>query len=310
MTIFIYSNSFIERTLACNINSVFKMNIDKIYFLKENHAFDEHYCTDCAIVLEKNMETCVAKSDFVLLINSDNIPDDSIDAIRRYTTVYNKKLYIIQNYIYNNSDVIDTESCHIQNDSLSALSANRLVILTISFGHLSQSYQLEMILDKVFKCLDINFKHIYTKQTYMTLEQFDKLGLACENIHASINWQDSNVPYDVLIYSLFIPCSIFDIKKYIYDIQRINADYIILQTDANYKGFDTVKWLSKHASLLNIDAIISSHYLSLGDDRYVYCKSLKVGDSIKDLESEELSTELAKDILFNITLPDGIYNIF
>ena len=98
MTIFIYSNSFIERTLACNINSVFKMNIDKIYFLKENHAFDEHYCTDCAIVLEKNMETCVAKSDFVLLINSDNIPDDSIDAIRRYTTVYNKKLYIIQKY--------------------------------------------------------------------------------------------------------------------------------------------------------------------------------------------------------------------
>jgi len=303
--IFIFSNSFAARTVLFGLDSLFNIKIDEVLLLKENHNQKENFLfnTNIKINLYESINDCICHCDFILMIKDNNTPEKSINYILCKSKELDKRCYEVINPWKNELSSNTSNIAHENTDF-----KKYPVILNISLGTISQHYCVEILLNKIFTKNNIGFKQFYSKETEFFLLQLDRYGILSDNFSRQIKF--SKYQYNIIIYSINIGESIYNIKKHIDILRHISPDFTILQTDIKFNEYENSKNIIKYGCLSQLDILIKSHYKTVNDVLTVYCnKSIEQDSFIQDIESISLENKLSFDIFSKIAFPEGIISL-
>ena len=92
--IFIYSNSFIARTIICQLEFVLNFRFDEVFLMEENHRQDEMIISEWRgfnIIVLSNIDECVTRSTCIFVIKDSNTPTRSIKYISEKAIELHKK---------------------------------------------------------------------------------------------------------------------------------------------------------------------------------------------------------------------------
>lgn len=308
LSIFVFSNSFIERMIIWNLDFLLKCKINKICLLKENHSSEDVSLHNYAynILICNTLEECILNSDIVLIIKNKNLPEISIDKILQYVKIHKKEIHIISNPF--------TEyPVHFNDEPFNSMKQEferKPVILTVSLGIVTQPYCIEILMDKMFLQQKIRIKHLYTKQTMDFFVDLNTCGLLNKSIAKKIHKPQYYNDYEIIICSINIGDDIYNITKYMDTIRSIQADYVILQVDKKFDDYENAINFFKYGCLSPINIIVKSKYITINNKNYVYIYSSNSDSIAKDIESPSLASELYEDILLKISLPTGMKSVF
>lgn len=298
-SVFIFSSALSARTIIYDINYLLNTEIKEIILLKENHRATENFnmCGNIKVSIFDNLSECITRSDFVIILQNNNIPQSSISEIKLQTEKSLKKCYIIKD-VWNNvsdNDIIPNPDSVI---------SNYPIIVHISLGNITQPFYTEMALSKVMRKNNIKVKQYFTSSTKELLLQLSDLCL--------LNTKYFNVAmnYDLIIYSIDIGNDIFNIRKYINVFNQLDADYIILQVEKNFCDYENANNIIRYCCSSKLNTIIKSHF-TLADDKYIlYCDDIiDYSDTVYDVESDKLAELLFNSIRTKLSLPDGIIRL-
>ena len=303
--IFVFSNSFATRTVLFGLDSLFNIKFDEVLLLKENHNQKEIFLfnTNIKIKLYESIDDCICLCDSIIMIKDDNIPEKSINYISCKSKELDKQCFEIinpwKNKLSSSTNNIDDKNIDFKKYP---------VILNISLGTISQSYCVEILLNKIFTKNSIGFKQFYSKEMENFLLQLDGYGILSSNFSRQIKFPEYQ--YNIIIYSINIGESIYNIKKYIDILRHIASDFTILQTDIKFNEYESAKNIIKYGCFSQLDMLIKSHYNVVDEKLTVYCaKKINEDSLVKDIESISLENKLSFNIFSKIAFPEGIVKL-
>lgn len=303
--IFIFTNSYTTRTMIFDLNYLFNCKTHEILLLKENFMNENYSLNNIKVKLFNNMDNCIEYSDFIIIIKNGNVPKKSINYILSKSKELNKKCIEIQNpwqinSLYSNQDYDKYKEYDFNNCP---------VILDIALGYGAQQFCVELLLNKIFIDKKINFKQFYSLETKNILLQLNKYNILNNELSKQLNTSINQ--YNVIIYSINIGDSIYNIKKYIEILRCLKPDFTILQTDIKFEEYETAKKFIKYGCFSQLDILIKSHYNLLYKKHALHCNNhiIKEDYFIKDIESNDLEKKLALEILSKIAFPEGIIKL-
>ncbi len=292
-----------------HLDYLMKFSLTEVLLLKENHTNNESfsYVSNIKITLCENIEKCLYNSDICIVVKDDDIPESSINRLLNLSIKYEKKCYILKNPFKNNLYSAEKINQYFQKIEVE----KQPVILNISLGYISQSYAVEILIDKIFNNHNIFVKHFYTNHTYSILQQLNNNELLKSDISKRIFRNEGDNHYNAIICSVNIGENLKEISSYMDLFRKIKADYTILQTDRNFDDDKIVKNILLYGCFTNIEMIIKSHYIKTNQDNFVYCNSTIYNNNIiKDLELDSLESDLCKGMFSKISLPSGMLGLF
>lgn len=305
--LFIYSNSFVAKTIIYKLCFVLNISIDEVLLLNENHRQNEEgintWC-GCDINLYADIDECINLSDYIFIIRDSNVPTKHIDYILKQSVALGKKCFELNNHWREYS------LCKSKCDELINLNFEKFpVILNISLGPTSQQYCLEVLINSIFEKSKVNIKQIFSPATYSFFSQLNSYKILNSSLSAQL---DNQKVFSVMVCSLDIGVDFNNITKYIDMIKNINPDFIILQTNIRFDEYETAKNIFKYGCLASLDLIVKSHFntITLEDVNVVYCSNHITSNTfIKDLESIDLESELKSNIFSKLSLPKGVLRL-
>ena len=300
--VFIFSDSFTTRTMLFKSDYLLSIKIDEILLLKENHSQNEKFILNNSIKIKLygNIDDCINCCDFILIIKGENTPEKSIDYIFSKSKELNKKYFEVINpwkkELSLNIDHSDYREGHFNKCP---------VILNISLGTAAQQYCVEVLLNKIMTENKVSFKQFFSEETKDFLQQIDKCGILNNNLSQQLNLLEDQ--YNVILCSINIGSSIYNVKKYIDILRHIASDFTILQTDIKFNEYEVAKNIMEYSCFSQLDMLIKSRYKFVYNNLILYCNENKVDNSIfQDLESIYLEKELSLALFSKIALPEGI----
>ena len=301
MTVFILSDVFNEAEFLYNINATLKSKFDKIVFLRETHCSGKNIIWNCqtfSYYICDSIEECIMQCDLMIIIKSENIPQQTIIFAKEIASNCQKQYCYIDKTKSPSSVAIDYHSFNY---------LNKPTILILSTGMYAMPYCIESEVNKILSESSIKFKQIYLPSTENVLSQLylqNQLDRSLENRFSESISED----YSILVISLALSYDLENVSDY--PIEKIRPDYIILATDGRFNNEETAQNIIKYRYKRYIDMIIKSPF-ALIDDYYIVnlpCETENDGTA-KFLVDNSLGNKLKSGIFTKIALPEGIKRI-
>ena len=185
------------------------------------------------------------------------------------------------------------------------------VVVDISLGVYAQQFKMEIFLNKLFSLLEVDFYQHFSTSTVRFLSQLQDLKIINKSLSKQLNKQvdEQNIP-DVILYSLDIGSDISNLKKYSELLKTLQPDYVILQTDIDFKNYEMARQLVKYAIYSEINMVVKSHFHSTDDKIYtVYCDKCIENNNVLDVDSQYIEKRLKSSIITKIAFPEGVVPI-
>lgn len=290
--IFVFGNSFATKNIISSFSYLFNECVQSVYVLGENHRQKDFKNLEIDIIVNDNIEYCLSNCDLILLLFDKNIPEKSVNYIKKFADSNGKRFIKLNNpWFDDNFELPKTYNDLIQFPS----------ILIVSLGKISQGYYTEMIINQIFSEKDIFIKQLFLDSTSDLLLQIDDVKLLNAALHDQI--QNECQKYEVVIYSVNIrENNVSDLKQCIEFAKKTSPDFIILQADFNY-NFNQIKPIIEYNLCTKIDILIKSNFM-LYDRDFVYCQS-DVDEKMLYCESDNFMNTLSKKIFSKISFPEG-----
>ena len=305
--IFIYSNSFIARTIICQLEFVLNFRFDEVFLMEENHRQDEMIISEWRgfnIIVLSNIDECVTRSTCIFVIKDSNTPTRSIKYISEKAIELHKKYIEIENPWSS----IPPFKKSLERSSISKFK-DYPAILTIALGLPSQQYILEIALNKLFEEHGVKTAQFFSPATYCFLKQLNVQGMVHDSIEKQLKGVDE---FEVLLYSINIGEDFNNIINFIDVIKDIGPDFVILQTGIRFDHHDIAKQMLKYGCSSSLDMIVKSHYNNITLERaeMYYCDAqIEEGGIVYDIEKDALKEEVEIRLFSKLALPKGVFRI-
>lgn len=293
--VFIFADSFAIDNILYKFNEVTILSDLEI-------CLCEHVCHNYKnqnIVVIPNITECLNNCDHIIVIESSEMPEDTLAFIRKISTEQGKRLIWLHNSWYN----------HIDENKLSFIKAPPKVplIFSISFGLASQPYKLDMLIDKILISSNVRYKHVYCTSTYNLLIQFMDYNILNHSICKQLEY-DSSCD-ELFVYHANI--NKFDELKQCKLLFENNIpDFIIAQVDNREYCIDHLNKLVCQIFGSQIDVILRSHFIKF-IDHLIYCDNNQIPISTECVDLENIYHEkIVMERLFTkLAYPPEIHTI-
>lgn len=297
--IFVFSNSYVTKTILLSLKYLFTFEVDRIILLKENHSYDE-FSKSLKVDLYNSIEECVANSDTIIIIEDEFIPDISIELIERISS--SKKIIRIKNSIIS-LNKSKKQSANV--NSITRLQYDKQpVVLCLSLSPISQQIYIELLLNNLFYNENIAFSQVFSRATETFLQELKLTGYLNKPLEDKLS-QNSDDTSGVILYSLNIN-NISFLNEYLEHVRYIKPDYVMALVDAKFDKYSFVKKVIEYGVFSSLDITIKSHY-ALYDKRNVfYYEDIHTdNDAVVDIETNNLGHILMDNITTKLALPNS-----
>lgn len=287
--IFILSTSFLTKLLLMNLHYVLNFTFDTIILLKENHNELEKFSYN--IELYEDLETSIVASDVIVILSVSSIPQNTIEIVIDLARKHGKELISLKS----EKEVLDYRKEGIK------ISNTMPLILHLAIGKASQSYGLEIIINKILSKCDINFKQYFSNKTYNILKQLSKQNVLKEGILSKV--RNNNIDVVVLSIEISTQDNLHEeLDRY---INNLSPDVFIIQTDLRDERWKEIEKVLIRKTNWCIDIVVKSLYYPLKEGNMIYCNGLHV-ENAQCLEDRDIESVLEENILSKISYPIGI----
>lgn len=297
--IFVFGNAFAIRNIIPVMDIVFSCGIESIVVLEDIAPNGFLPLKNIRINSVRRIENGVENSDITFIIRDDTVPNNSIDNAKKCAKRLRKRYIEITN---------PWTDCNYR-DFVKQLPLfdeikNHPVVLNISLGTLSQPTCGELACYQALSNSQVKVKQFFSNQTYDFLSQINNNYLLNKQINLC---QSEIAEYDVLLASLNIGLSIYNLSEYYYLVNLLSPDCIIVQVDNSFKDFEKINHIISSLCLSDIDIVLQSHFNLFDNKHIVYeNKNDNTNKRFIDLEDDNLENKLSFEMLSKISLPAGI----
>lgn len=303
--IFIFSNSFMTRSLLLLLDFIVNFKIKKIFLLKENHNAEIDF-TGCKFQVEMfhTLNECIKLADIVIIAYYDCLPKTSIKFITDTCEKQDKICIQVPGlYLSMDKSMVKVEKIVNYNN------IGCPVILNIATNIFSQQFCGELKINQMLMKYQILFRQIFSDCTEEILQQFCKYNILNQELKKQLDNKEK--VYDIFV----VPMTLENLlsknnrtKNEIID--RLCPDSIVVQVDSRNENIERIFNIIYQYFGRNPNAIIKSHYKKINSEYLVYCNELDFINSgdyrVLDLESEKLISKLKWCLLPEISLPQGV----
>lgn len=300
-TIFIYSNSYVARTLAYNVQHLVNFHIDKLVLFKENHSEYENWdFINVTVELYDKLIECVKISDYVLIANEGALPVKTINLLQIMCEEYEKPCIGFN---------ITSPIVNVQLNDLLDCYKDKPIIAHLYVGEFSQGLCGEMLLNKISMSRNLKSLQLFSYETLSIVSALKENNI----LNNKIVTKTDNEDFDIIVFSMYVSND----NKLYHDslslLSSIYPDFTIVQVNESCSSIDTICNILKYQTGNAVDIIIKSHYCCLqnGKSQYLFYKDTidTVLPNIYDIESKELEKDVAFDIFSKMALPENISRI-
>lgn len=299
--IFIFANLYNVKTILFEINYMLSINIGKIILLKEVYEYNDNF-KKYNIEVCDDIESCIQKCHFVLVIKDNNIPNTSLNRILNRSIYYNKPYYLINNLTCNDT------SEHIESTK-NKINQDIPTLLCLALGEYTQQLYIELLLNKIFTDLSITINQFYSKSTNNLMRELYNKKLL--NLELAKHLTDRRVVpglLNVVAVNLSSRATLPEISSV---VRIISPDYIVILLDECIEQPECHKLqnLVYFNCFKEINLYIKTHYhYNDSSAPYIlYRRDLNINASKNvDIESSNVSCILRESILSNISIPEGM----
>lgn len=297
--VFVFSSAFVTRMLIQYIDYLTNFEIGEIIVLQENHSEKEFQLPNKRIMVYNNLVECINNCDVVIVIDQGRIPQSSLEFINNYSERSNKIVLKLTSpwtngFVIHNNTAIDIDY------------KTTPVILNIGVGDISEQFNTEIILNKIFASKSIRFYQEYSDPTRFFLHQLADNNVLNTNLNNFLFKKENLV--DVVIKSVTISnvTDVINISEFIGDI---SPDYVVFSTGYNFAE-DEVKKIFLYKFNCHV-FFIRSKYIEINrsekDMMYIYIN--KVDENFCYMEDPDAVEKLELDMLSRIAYPESIYPV-
>jgi hypothetical protein len=292
--LFLLSSTHDFLLFSCYPPEMFNMDISKFVFLKENRVTSKNY----SIEYYETIDECIINCDFSIVLNSNHIPQKSIDSTLLLSRKYGKKSVLL--------DKVDFK------DEYETLPNNlpyseKPVIAILYSGVLSLPSILEFNIQEWLKQHSITVHQVLSAQTLELKNQLIKNEL----VSSRNNQTDSEYAYDLIVYSLNMGDNLQFLDKCITDCRSSLPDYIFVLTRCDQLSMNEyINNKLKYCVSENIKVnYLFSKYHILPEEYKVFCAHKAFcTNKIRFLDEIRFHC-IFDELLSNITFPRGIVPI-
>ena len=300
MKIFLYSESYFEDILLYCFDSLFKLNVEELILLNESHSDIDNSKRNYKIILADNYKHAVDSSDLVLIIGG--IEDlFLLNKICHYSKLQNKRL--VKKIYKSTSNVFKYKN------ELAQIP----VILLLYFGRVSQQERIELVLSNYFKNKSVAiYQHFSSRLSCIIRNDSDCI--VDEYIKESLSIEKKEVGVVCANGEIFVDSKKrqSSMLKYLLDIK---PNIVLLCTESNdyYVKIDEIKQILYVIMQKKEGGVIRSNYFSFFQNNNsrieyydIYSKFKNEIINTKELCCEDFTPEKIDNLLYQITLPDGV----
>jgi len=300
--IFLFSNSYMGRTILYNLDYTLGLSLEKILLLHENYKQHEcfYHFQEKQIVLCEHIEECILNSDITIVISDNNLPMKNVNIAKNMSESMGKRCIIVDGA---NSNIQSPKK--IKNISKFI---GRPLVLIISSGEYTQNYCTEIMLNRLFAKYGVD---IYQGFSEMSNNIFQKLN-ANEMINPTILESQKRLPQEAnIIVQTIITENIFENSKVnaeiAYKIYLMKPDYILLNVNAGVVITDIVKDIFYNKYGHKINAIVKSSYVPVvargKKPVALYIDMFDDFEGVISAEDDLAQNTLVMDIFSKVALP-------
>ncbi len=303
-SIFIFANAYAAKTAMYMLDYVLNINFTNILLLRENHSLVEfdYRTVKKHIVIYDNIDECLEKAKYVLVIKDNDIPNSSIDKIIN-ESIIKKKKYIVVDNPWEDIDLANKDLCVLCKNKFSEISISNVPnILLIGCGMASQLYCMEVLINNILTSEKLLFSQIFSDETQTFINYLSDYGINQAFISPTTISKDESI---ITVQSINIGDNLNSIKNYFEIINRIQPDFIILQVPAGLKDLDLIINFFKYGLLMPIDLIVKSHFVPYRNIKVLY-RDANQNNVFKYYDDIRIKTILKQSIFSKMALPTGV----
>lgn len=304
--IFLVMDTFTEKTLLLCMDYLIK-EVDEIILLRENHTsskYIEILRHSIKVSVYKMIEDCIDCCDYTLIMQSDKLPQSTIQIVEQLCIKKSKKYYTIK--------CADKNSKHCSSDysilpRINSIAIDTPVVLIVPIGDMAIPEYTEILMNKILSANNINFCQYFSPNIASIIEQLNSQHIS--NCKYGIQETASCNDYDVLVLTFQIESMT---EKFFDSLMRIKSycpDYIILLTDGESSEITTYKYYFQYVCNKKIDLIIRSPYSLVYQDCLIEINNNDSSENIVSMLDRELEKRLKEEVFIKMALPDGVYII-
>ena len=306
MTVFVLAGSFIESILVNSLEYLLNIQADKIIFIEENHSYDEMIIQNNEkIILCKNIEEAIEKSDVCVVVKSKYILDSTFLKVKNLSEKKQKVLLELS-YIFNREDQKGRNSLP---KNVGAVPT----IFNVSIGEFNSSVSTEITLHKLFSKLNINIYFDASETAKKLLKQKEK------NIDS---FDFGSCGTSVVIFSKHYGTLVDLINDYsLYqEFSDWNPDCLLLNVESGLFDFNVLENIFKYKYNKKVDQYIISDFFHTSsftkesrpiyylDNNQIKFRKINTAENKFIFASDkDFETKLKIQVFSKIALPQDIY---
>ena len=163
MNVFIFSNAFVAKNLAFELNWLLNQPVSTIYVLEENHSQSDFVNSKIPVVVHNDIGFCIENSDLIIIVVDNNVPKTNVEKVTEKVNENGKHIIIINNpwvqYDYSSFGFSKKDMMNLP------------VVCVFGIGYISQLFCTELLLNDIFEEENTVLNQIFTPETKYLLEK-------------------------------------------------------------------------------------------------------------------------------------------
>lgn len=304
LKIFIFSNSIGTYTFLYTIEWLLGTNIDTVITTDEVLFKGLINNFDYKIKYYDSIESCVSNCDIILVYYDKNLPEHTINKIKRISAMHNKKYIEIDG-----SKSIESRD-RMEYDLISRKNLDMPSVAIFSIGLATIPMKVEFDVKRIFSEVGVPINHFLSSESKQIAWQFRDAGISGDEPILFNEIQHAKAS----VYFFNLDNNIYNIHKHYNLLTAIKPDYIIVLTDYDLLDYDELIMHIRSFCFRYPDVIIKSRWFSIGNNMFCHSDNydnLQQGNNqlVLDFEDKDFYKKLKFDIFSKITLAEGIKRI-